>query len=191
MPSASVNTAINVNPGFFNYRSASSSDIRALLGVSQQGDVRERTLGLVHSFETDIKGELVATVIEQSNEGILLSYKLRNAALLLKTDGQEATVEAEKIKNDLGRDLFVFINHQGKVIFVRFDPSLGNLSRSFARALLAVTQFTFSQGPASLPKQWEVQEEDPNGQYIARYEPISDSVAGIYISLVTGQAPRT
>ena len=161
-----------------DYRSASSSDIRALLGVPRQGDVMEQALGLVHSFETDIKGELVATVIEQNNEGILLSYKLRNAALRLKTDGQEATVEAEKIKDDLGRDLFVLINQQGKVIFVRFDPSLGNLSRSFARALLAVTQFTFSQGPAGTPGQWEVQEEDPNGQYIARYESISGSVGG-------------
>src|SRR5262245_20262740 len=161
-----------------DYRSASSSDIRALLGVPQKGDVMEQALGLVHSFEADIKGELVATVVDQNNEGILLSYKLPNAALRLKTDGREATVEAEKIKNDLGRDRFGFISHQGNVIFVRFDPSLANLSRSFARALLAVTQYTFSQALAGLPKQWEIQEEDPNGQYSARYEPISDSAGG-------------
>jgi HEAT repeats len=155
-----------------DYTNESASDLGALLGGQKSSGAKEQAQpsNLVQSFKTSVQGELTTTVLDKNAESILIAYTLRNPTVRLIANEKEAVTEAETIRIDLSRDIFAIVNLQGRVLSVRFDPAVGNLSQSFARSLIALAQFVFPNGQASGLHQWEIQEDDPNGQYIARYE---------------------
>src|SRR5262249_42420986 len=133
---------------------------------------------LDHSFRVIVRGELVVKVIEKNTGGFAIAYGLRSPPVRLDTDGQEAATEAQTVQTDLSKDVFADINPQGRVLAVRFDPATSKLSQSFARTLLASTQFVLPAEQVSDLHQWETQEDDPNGQYTARYQAEHDSSNG-------------
>jgi hypothetical protein len=155
-----------------DYTSASASDFRALF--QDQKSTSETTqaspLSLAQSFRTSVHGELTATVLERGADSALIAYSLRKPDVRLIANGQASVTEAERIRADLSRDVFAAVSLQGSVLQVRFDAGVGDLSQSFARAILAVTQFVLPGGLAPDLRQWETQEDDPNGHYIARYQ---------------------
>lgn len=152
-----------------NYTSESESNFGPLLGAGDQ-KAQPGPLGLAQSFKTTVQAEFTVSVLDLFSDNVLVAYSLRNSAVRLIANGQAAQAEAETIKKDLGRDVFALVSRQGKVLSVRCDPAANTLSQNFARALIAVTQFVFPSPPSSNRSQWETQEDDPNGQYIARYQ---------------------
>jgi len=162
-----------------DYASESLSDFSALFKGQQSPSAKERaTSSLDHAFRVVVRGELVAKVIEKNTGGFTIAYGLRSPTVRLNADGQEAANEAQTVQTDLSKDVFAAINPQGRVLAVRFDPVTSKLSQSFARTLLASTQFVLPVEQISDLHQWETQEDDPNGQYTARYQAEHDSSNG-------------
>jgi HEAT repeats len=163
-----------------DYTSASASDFRALFQDQKRTGERAQAtpLSLAQSFRTTVQGELIATVLDKKEDSASIAYSLRKPDVRLIANGQAAVTEAEKIKTDLSLNVFAAVNLQGNVLQVRFDAGVGDLSRSFVRAILAVTQFAVPVEPAPELSQWETQEDDPNGHYIARYQADPGSCKG-------------
>jgi HEAT repeat protein len=164
-----------------DYASASASDFRALF--SEPNNKRTKieqpaAPGLTQSFKTTIRGELTSTVISNSGDIALIAYSVHEPEVDLTVNGQAASKEAEKVRSDLVREVFARVNSQGKVLDVRFEPGVDDLSQSFVRTLLAITQFVLPEAAGSDLRQWETQEADPNGQYVARYAASNDSGRG-------------
>jgi hypothetical protein len=160
-----------------DYTSASTSDFRVLFADRKSAGVKPpaASSGLAHSFETAIQGELVVTALHQNAGRAIIAFNLRRPLVGLQADGQKAEAEAETIKIALAREIFAEVNYRGQVLGARFDPATSSLSQSFARALLAATQFVFPDAQAPAPVEWETQEEDLNGQYLARYRAEPDA----------------
>jgi HEAT repeat protein len=157
----------------FSYSGASVSDFGELLAAKKPPSAAKApkpSFGLAQNINTSVQGELIASVLDKRAEGVLIAYSLRNSRVSLDVNGQRAFADAERIKTDLAQDIFAVVSFQGKVISVRLDPAVSSLSRSFAHAMLGITQFVLPSAQEPDLGQWEIQEDDPNGQYIARYQ---------------------
>lgn len=162
-----------------SYRSSSSSDFRGLFGEVKTSEPKEKETpsGLAFSFETTVNGNLTFTVLEQRGDRMLTVYRMRNLLLTLIANGYEDTQQAESIRAGLEKEIFAFVSPQGKILSVLLDPSMGDLAQSYARSILALTQFVFPGGQIPGSDPWEVQEEDPSGQYVAVYQRCKDTKA--------------
>jgi hypothetical protein len=153
-----------------DYASSSGYDLQSLFGNQPPAKQPATPSSLAQSFETSAQGELTATVIGWQGGHVLIAYSLRQPKVSLTANGQEATAQAEAVSGALSRNLFAQVNAQGRVIAVLIEPGASNLAQTFARALLAATQFALPDEPAAGLQNWEAQEDDPNGQFVARYE---------------------
>jgi len=153
-----------------DYASSSSYDLQSLFGAQPSTKQPATPSSLAQSFETSAQGELAATVIGRQGDHLLIAYSLRQPKVRLTANGQEAAAQAEAVSAGLGRNLFAQVNSRGRVIAVLIEPGANNLAQTFVRALLAATQFTLPEEPAAGMQNWETQEDDPNGQFTARYE---------------------
>ena len=158
-----------------NYSGVAQTDFQVLFdGGNQSADKSQPSpLGLAQSLEITLQGQLVVTILDHKNDDIVLAYNLRNAIVKLITNGQDDGPDADKIRNDLSRDVFAVLNRQGKVLSVRFDSATSKLSQSFARSLIGLTQFVFPNDRLDKLNQWKTQEEDPNGRYVAQYRRVN------------------
>jgi hypothetical protein len=158
-----------------NYSGTALTDFRALLEDKNQSVDKSQPdpSGLAQSFKTTVKGQLLVTVVNVKDHNVVLAYSLRNADVRLIANGQEDGTDAEMIKTDLSRNIFAVLDRRGKVLSVRFDPAMSKLSQGFARGLISFTQFVFPSEGLDKVNQWEAQEEDLNGQYVARYERVN------------------
>ena len=155
-----------------DYSSSSVSDLQVLFeGTDSPGTSGEVVQsGLSQSFNTTVQGELAITVLDRKTDRVLTAYRLLRPQVTLVANGQEALSQAETTRAALSQAIFAEVSSRGRVLSVRFDPAIDNFSQNFARALLALTQFVLPDARATGAHQWEVQEDDPNGQYVARYE---------------------
>ncbi|MBW2340163.1 MAG: HEAT repeat domain-containing protein [Deltaproteobacteria bacterium] len=155
-----------------DYLSSSVSDLQVLFeGMDSPGTSGEVVQsGLSQSFNTTAQGDLAITVLDRKADRILTTYRLLRPQVTLVANGQEALSQAETIRAALSQVIFAETSSRGRVLSVRFDPAIDNFSQNFARSLLAPIQFVLPDARATGSRQWEVQEDDPNGQYVARYE---------------------
>jgi len=155
-----------------DYLSSSVSDLQVLFeGTDSPGKSGEVVQsGLSQSFNTTVQGQLAITVLDRKADRVLTAYRLLRPQVTLVANGQEALSQAETIRAALSQAILAEVNSQGRVLSLRFDPATDNFSQNFARSLLALTQFVLPDPQPTGAHQWEVQEEDPNGQYFARYE---------------------
>lgn len=155
----------------FDYSSTSFSDFRILFGDLKNSKTKEKDMpGLAFSFETSVKGELATTIIEFRKNDILAVFKIQNPIVILITNGYQDIQQAEVVKAELEKDVFALISPQGKILSVLFDPSTGDLAQNYFRAILSLRQFVFPGEEIPQSNQWELEEEDPSGQYIASYK---------------------
>jgi len=156
------------------FENSASSDFRILLRDEKSSGAKqnEPPVGLAFSFKTTVRGDLTATVLDRKVDKVLIAYKLRNPVVTLIANEENSADQAEAIRNDLGKDIFALVSLQGKILSTWFDPSVGNVSQTYARALLALTQFVFPVEQLPEYDKWETQEEDPSGQYVASYRMI-------------------
>jgi len=151
-----------------NYKSRSSYDFRAVFG-GESSKQAGTPLGFANSFETYVRGSLSMTVLERNENGALINFSIKDPAVTLVAEGQETPEQAETIKKALGKNIFAQVSGQGRIVSIELDPLMNTLSQSYARAVLALTQFIFPEGPMPRSGQWESREEDPSGRYIAGY----------------------
>ena len=113
-------------------------------------------------------------MLAETAEGFLVSYRLVDPAISFEALTEADPAKLDIIRRELSRPAFAVITPQGRILSVWCDPAIHELSRDFLKAALAITQFVVpgSTGSSKLP--WQIEEEDPNGRYIARYEPILD-----------------
>jgi hypothetical protein len=152
-----------------DYRNVANSDLRALFSDLKQGNNSDPAAPstFVNAFENRVQADLVMTVLEQNHDRAILAYRLQNLTVQIISNGQSIVEQAQLVQKDLNQDIFAEVDAQGKILSVRFDPNMSSIAQSFARSLLASTQFVTAKSPTS--NTWETQEDDPNGQYIAQY----------------------
>jgi len=160
----------------FTYSSSSSSDFRVLFGDIKSSGKKDKDIptGLAFSFDTSVEGEVETTMLEQREQENLVAYRMRNLILSLIVNGYNDTQQADTVKKDLEKEIFVLISPQGKILSVFLDNSMSDLAQSYARQILALTQFVFPIGQTYETHRWEVHEEDPSGFYIASYQIYND-----------------
>ncbi len=153
------------------YLSSSVTDFGALFRKQDASIPDEATPGSgpAMSFETKVSGELSASVLEKSGEGAFIVYRIRGPVVSIKTGGQEAVSESNRVMTALARPLFALVGPDDRVISVRIDPKGGVFPQSIERSLIAATQFIVPVKNAGR-LEWETEEDDTNGRYLARYE---------------------
>jgi hypothetical protein len=120
---------------------------------------------------THVKGELIATVVESNAREVVIAYHVRQAVVHFAVNGQPKLAESQAMQADLGRDTLAVLNRQGRLLALHFDPQTSAEGCSLMRSLLAQVQFVLPAGPgSSVPQAWDVEEEEPNGRYVARYQ---------------------
>jgi HEAT repeat protein len=158
-----------------DYRNLANSDLRVLFGDLKDGSNSPNNSNpsvngtFVNAFDNQVQGNLVITVLEQKGDRFFVSYNFSNPVVRITANGQQVTEQAQLIQTDLSREIFATLDAQGKVLAVRFDPNTSDIAQNFARTLLASIQFVTAKTQIS-SNEWITQEEDPNGQYIARYQ---------------------
>lgn len=149
-----------------DYRNVTSSDLRALFGFdsSQPGSP------LAHNIESVVTADIVRTAIEADSADWKVAYSFREAAVSIRVNGQTDTASSAAVARDLAIPMIARVSASGHVKALAFDGNIRDISKSFARALLAGLQFVM---PGDRGRQWETREDDPAGRYIARYERVS------------------
>ena len=147
-----------------SYRGNGQTDFSVLFQSQRAEGLQSGPAGLAQSIRTSAQGRLVITVVEIRRDALVLAYNLPDASVTLFTNDNEDTADAQAIRNDLRRDVFAVVDRQGKVLSLRFDAATSQISRNFARTLIAATQFVFLPQQRACLNQWETQEEDANGQ---------------------------
>jgi hypothetical protein len=137
------------------------------------------TSPLSHSFHTSLNTQLTVTILREAKDGFFVCYRFNDPALNLQSLGEVDAAKLDIIRRELTGNTFGLVNHQGRIISLWLDPSLHELSGNFIKAALAVTQFVLPPGGDSSRAAWEVEEEDANGHYVARYQPISAKTPAI------------
>src|SRR5262245_29997772 len=160
-----------------DFSGTSEADLRPLFQEMKSSGTKQMAAAsnFVHVFKVAFCGELISTTLERNNDHVLVAYSLRLPTLSFNVDGKEVITPAEMIRTDLSRNIFATVDLHGKVLSVRFDPAIGNLSQNIARTLLATTQFVLPSAPESDLQTWEAQEDNPSGQYLAHYQAESDA----------------
>ena len=158
-----------------SYNGAAQTDFHALFEDKNQSADKAppAPAGFAQSFKTTVQGQLLVAVVNVKDHKVVLAYRLRNAIVKFIANGEEDDADAELIKSDLSRNIFAVLDPRGKVLSVRFDSATGKLSQGFARALIGAMQFVFSSEGSDKLNQWETNEEDTNGQYVARYQRVN------------------
>lgn len=151
-----------------DYRNVANSDLRALFSDLKPNDspASSAPSTFVNAFDNRVQATLTITVLEQSRDRFTLAYRLQDLNVQITSNGQAISEQAQLIQKDLNQEIFAEVDAEGKILSVRFDPNMSSIAQSFARSLLASTQFVTAKSSVN---SWETQEDDPNGQYIAQY----------------------
>lgn len=153
------------------YESDSSFDFSSLFKAQETSQEKmEKAPGLTQSLYTSIRGEMVGTVIEKKGDTLLIAYRLDSHVVTLSINGQKAIEQAQAVRNDLYKEVYVIMNSMGRIQSLRFDPSIANRSKGYFQALLAMVQFVFAEKGTPDLMEWEVKEEDLGGSYVAHYQ---------------------
>lgn len=163
-----------------NYRTTSKADFRVLFEGADSAEDKAKPSPSVEaqSYGTFLRGELVMTVLERRPDRLLCSYKVAHSSVKLEIGGKKVPAQAETIAATVGRDVFAEMTPRGRVMGVLIGPQADSMAQGFILALLAKIQFVLPEVSWSGENAWKVEEEDPNGKYLARYETSESFEAG-------------
>ncbi|HUP19738.1 MAG TPA: HEAT repeat domain-containing protein, partial [Gemmatimonadota bacterium] len=133
-------------------------------------------------FETRIEGALLASTVVEAGDSTIVAYRVDEVSVSFRADGVEVPDDAARIADALGRPAFAHVDPAGRIGAVRFDPELGPFQRGMVTFLLSSLQFAVPHAPAG--RTWEIEEDEPNGRYVARYT-VHDTAAGTHGPLLT------
>jgi hypothetical protein len=150
-----------------NYSSKSISDLSSLLASASEEESKIAQEGIKKRYDTNISTQIVVTVIDRTKDHIQVSYKFKNPQVSVRSDNRLLTKDVKVIGDELQYETFATLSPQGRVLSLVMRPEAGRLSRSFLKAILGSIQFVMPL--AESQKSWEIKEDDPNGEYLAKY----------------------
>lgn len=161
----------------FEIRTASKIDFGILFKNDKPSSMNDITapMGLAQDLDIHFRASLSISIFGTENDRFLISCLFVDPLLHLITSQQEQTIQNETISNDLRQKVFCELDRNGRVMAVCFDANAERMSRNLARSCLAKMQCVFPDTSASGSKTWQIEEENPNGRFIAQYEEIPDS----------------
>ena len=163
-----------------DYFNTTTSDFRALFGF----DSIRNGSALFYRIDSKANAELVRTPIVMEGDNWATIYAFRNAAIDLTVNGQQDSATANAIAAELAQPIVVMMSKSGKILSASFQRRVGEVSRSFARSLLASVQFVLPDKSGSV---WTTTESNPTGSYEAEYRLIGENQ---YRKRLTKYAPR-
>jgi hypothetical protein len=116
-----------------------------------------------------IAGDWQATVVDASDEEVHVELRLVNPELLMTAEGRDTLDPGtrQRILTALALPHFAALAPSGAVKNIFFPPTCDTLSRGFLRLILGETQFVV---PDLRSDQWETEESDTTGRYVAAYQ---------------------
>ncbi|HEX2568290.1 MAG TPA: HEAT repeat domain-containing protein [Polyangia bacterium] len=120
-------------------------------------------------FHYHLAGEWQATVVDASDEEVHVELRLVNPELSMTTEGRD-TIDAatrRRLLYALALPHFAALAPSGAVKNIYFARECDTLSRGFLRLVLGETQFV---APDVRSEQWETEEADTTGRYVASYQ---------------------
>ncbi|RYX85902.1 hypothetical protein EON83_03865 [bacterium] len=158
------------------YSNNARADFSALLPNDKSGaSPPPTTSNLMQAVQSSVTGKWVMVVVAQDEKGYVLACHLEDACVSLTAGGQDSQEQAEVVRRELEKPLFVRVSPQGKVLNVRFDDSTQSTSQNFARALVSSAQFVVPDAAKAKAATWETTEDDTLGKYAALYETAPES----------------
>jgi hypothetical protein len=157
------------------YESTSASDFSAAFGASDAAASAPSPMR--QAFATTVRGTMTFTVLERDGGEVVTAVRIADARVSLTVNGQDAVEDAARIAAELGRPAFARVSVRGRINSVLLDPTLGATARGYALSLLAATQFVFPEGRR--PAAWTVEEDGPNGTYVADYRQAGEESAAL------------
>jgi HEAT repeat protein len=153
------------------YESQGSFDLTKLLrsAAGDSSDTASATPLLSRTFSTGVQGEITATTVAHSADTTIVAYELVPRELSFSMDRDSAAIDRAALARELGELLFATVDASGRVISVRFDPSISGTAQSYLRSILALAQFVTPSRDTSPMRIWTAQESDPSGRYLAEY----------------------
>lgn len=124
------------------------------------------------AYQVYIRAQLLLSTLQNENSHIHVSYRLYNPSLRLIMNERHNRYQAELSAKNLSKEIHADISSRGRIIAVYLDPEMDRFSKNLARYILAETQFVSPGGIFRLRNSWEAKEQNPNGEYIAKYESI-------------------
>ncbi len=123
------------------------------------------------AIKTSLKGELAAAIVGKKEDGFIVLYRVRNARVTFSSDGRKDPDQEKAIRADLGKPFYALVRPDGTITQTWADPSVTATSRTYMKGILAMARVIFPPGPPPY-ESWDIQEEDPAGQFIARYKEV-------------------
>ena len=153
-----------------SFRHSLSADYSSKLNVA----------GQQQGTEMSLTGELVVSVLGESGEGLLLGLRVESAALIVRANGEtlgeEQQVALKEFSALLGRESFVHLSTEGRVLGVQLaagvDPNAAYWVKSLAGNLQLVR-------PAGESGSWQTEEQGSMGDAIVEYSEVESGVAGV------------
>ena len=116
-----------------------------------------------------LSGDWQATVVDASDEEVHVEIRLVNPELLMTTEGRD-TVDVNtrrRLLTALALPHFASLAPSGAIKNIYFARECDTLSRGFLRLVLGESQFV---APDIRSEQWETEESDTTGRYVAGYQ---------------------
>jgi hypothetical protein len=154
------------------YHNVADSDLQPVFDQvrSEAGDAEAgggQAVGLRRTTAIDVRGTLRITIIGKSGPNVLVAYQLSELSGSFTVDGAPNPEQLTNVARQANGGVFGLVTPQGRVVGLWFPPSMDLVPRSFTRTLISLTQCVV---PAQLSQAaWQVEEEDQNGPYLARY----------------------
>ena len=153
-----------------DYRSEGESDFLPLFGQGKERDAGRPPLALSQSFRSGVRGDLLLEILEWRDVAWVASFRVDRAEVSFAVDGTDDPAQTDAIRTGLSGGWFARISPEGRILSVRMDPSMSDLSKRYAQTLLGAIQVVFPGKEIPASGRWEVAEEDSSGRGVVLYE---------------------
>ena len=147
-----------------DYQTDSRSDARSLF---EQGEGSVSDASLVNALVIHLWARLQLEVIEQDDQGWLLSIRWEQLKGTITANGRPQAPLLEALRKGLALPLTLRVDGEGRFGALHLDPSLEPSVMAILRTLLSPLQCII---PASAGRSWTVMEEDAAGRFEALYQ---------------------
>jgi HEAT repeat protein len=156
------------------YRDVAASDFTSLFRA-EQPQVESRTLAPT-SYGTSLDATILATVISAGTASAMVDVRFSGVSIAFAMDRQRNASEEASITAGLGRDIVADVDDNGRLLDVRFDPSLDPAARTYAASVLSLMQLVI---PTDIPSScgWRADLDTPNGRLQMGYRAVCEAAA--------------
>lgn len=116
------------------------------------------------ALAVQVAGTWQLTVLRADGDGVLLESELA-ASVSIGPARQRATADPA-VAAELARPHYLTLDPQGRVTSFQFSPDQRSLARGVVRSLATATQLV---GAGAGGEQWDIEESDQTGRYLASY----------------------